>query len=244
MRSLQWPARIVALAAVVLSVACNDDAPTVAPDPTPVLTTVQVALVATVLEVGQASAVTATPLDQNDSLITAGAATFASSAPEVAGVNPATGAIFAIAPGTTQITATIGGKTGTRALTVFKSAIRLNEVKPNGDAPTGWIELVNPSVAPVDLAGWTISAGNVFQSFTLPAGTAIAPGGFLVIDETAFPAGLKSADAVHVFSKFGVQVDSFEWVADPVRTFGRCPDATGAFAPTTATTRNTANICG
>jgi len=78
----------------------------------------------------------------------------------------------------------------------------------------------------VDLTGWTIT----------PAGSMIPAGGFFVIEEASFPAGLQASDAVHVFSHFGVQVDAFSWTADPVTSYGRCPDGSGDFVITTALT--------
>jgi hypothetical protein len=44
--------------------------------------------------------------------------------------------------------------------------------------PEEWIELHNKGAAPVDLGGWSLADA---VSFTLPPGTSIAPGGFLVI---------------------------------------------------------------
>jgi hypothetical protein len=48
---------------------------------------------------------------------------------------------------------------------------------------------------------------------TLPVGTTIPPHGVLVVDEAKFPDGLSAVDEVHLFSKFGVEVDACEGVA-------------------------------
>jgi hypothetical protein len=45
---------------------------------------------------------------------------------------------------------------------------------------------------------------------TLPVGTTIPPHGVLVVEETRFPQGLSATDEVHLFSKFGVEVDACE----------------------------------
>jgi hypothetical protein len=59
--------------------------------------------------------------------------TFASNNPEVAGISPTTGKIFAVAPGTAEIFATIDGRSGQRTITVRTApAIKINEVKSNG----------------------------------------------------------------------------------------------------------------
>jgi hypothetical protein len=48
-------------------------------------------------------------------------------------------------------------------------------------------------------------------------------------------------DTVHVFSGFGVQVDSFAWTT-PV-AFGRCPNGTGDFIQSNPVTKGTPNVC-
>ena len=41
-----------------------------------------------------------------------------------------------------------------------------------------WIEIYNPDAAPVSIAGWKFSKG---VKFTMPAGTTIPAGGYLVV---------------------------------------------------------------
>jgi hypothetical protein len=203
---------------------------------------VSVSLAASAIEVGESTTAIAVALDQYGAPI-AGVATYSSSAPEVAGVNPTTGAVLAIAPGTTEITVAIGGTSGHHALTVTAAPIRINEIRPDGDANGGWVELFNPSTSDVDLSGWTLTGVDVFQSLRLPAGVRILAGGYKVIDESHFPAGLRAADTFHLFSSFGVQVDSYAWTTNPVTSFGRCADGTGPFITTTASTRGGVNAC-
>jgi hypothetical protein len=105
------------------------------------------------------------------------------------------------------------------------------------------VELFNPSTSDVDLSGWTLTGANVAQGLTLPAGIRIVAGGFRVIDESHFPAGLRGADTFHLFSSFGVQVDSYTWTTNPATSFGRCADGTGPFVTTTGTTRGGVNAC-
>jgi hypothetical protein len=106
------------------------------------------------------------------------------------------------------------------------------------------VELFNPTGSPVNLAGWTITNANVFQSITLPAGSVIAAGGFFVIDESALPAGLPDRESLHLFSRFGVQSDGFIWGHSPATSFGRCPDGqSGLSSETIAATKGAPNAC-
>ena len=206
------------------------------------LTTVNVRL-PLALELGQLDTAVVTVLDQYGAPIAVSSVSWSSSRPEIVSVSPTTGAMLAIAPGSAVITASVDGKTAQKTVSVFASPIRLNEVRPDGSAREGWLELFNPSEAPIDLSGWTLTNGDVFRAFGLPSGTTIPAGGFLIVDETSLPGGLGSADAVHVFSRFGVQVDAFAWTTDVNTSFGRCPDRTGSFVTTTTATRGAANSC-
>jgi hypothetical protein len=195
------------------------------------------------MEVGQSTVATATALDQFGAPIASGPPTFASTTPTVAGVSPTTGEMLAISPGTTVITATIDGKAAQQSVTVVTTAILINEVKPDGDAQGGWVELFNPTGADVDVSGWLITASNVFHSVTLPADTIIGARAYLAINETKIPGGLSAADAVHVFTRFGVGADEFIWTQDPGTSYGRCPDGTGEFEITAEDTRGSTNAC-
>jgi hypothetical protein len=50
-------------------------------------------------------------------------------------------------------------------------------------------------------------------------------------------------DNLHLFSRFGVQVDAAIWTAQPATTLGRCPGEGAALVVTTAATKGTANAC-
>ena len=225
---------------VLLLSACGADYNSAAPQR--VLTTVNVSL-AQAVEIGQLDTATVVLLDQYGAPLSAGTVTWTSSRPEVAGVSPTTGVILAISPGTAQISASVDGKTGQRTITVFKSPIRLNEIRSAGELPAGWIELFNPTEAPIDISGWRVTNANVLQGFVLPEGVIIPAFGFVAVNETLLAGGLGTADAVHLFSRFGVQVDAFSWTADVATSFGRCPDGTAAFVTTTEPTRRAANAC-
>ncbi|NOT09887.1 MAG: cell wall protein, partial [Gemmatimonadales bacterium] len=217
----------------------------VGPDPTPVLTTVTVTLPATSLEAGQA-AVTATAAgaDQHGAAFTLGPVSWTSSAPAVASVNNGTGVVTPLSAGTTDIIATTAGKAGQRTLTVVApAALKINEIESNGGTPGDWAELFNPTAAAVNISGWVVKDNDDTHIYTIPAGTTIAAGGYFVAEEAGFGFGLGAADAVRLYSPFGVLVDSHSWTAHAATTLGRCANGTGAFTTSTSSTKGAANDC-
>jgi len=125
-------------------------------------------------------------------------------------------------------------------------SVRINEVESNGDA-TDWVELINTGTLPIDVSGWRIKDDSDARTLAVPAGSVIAPGGYLAVDVnvTTDPAnfGLGAADKARVFLADGTTlVDSFEWAAHAVgTTFGRYPNGTGPFSLTTVATKGAAN---
>lgn len=239
-RTLHGAALIAALAAAALVAGCGSRSKPTEPR---VATAVRLSLAANPIEVHEETAASAVTLDQFGSPIAAGPAAYASSSEAVAVVNPTDGRIFAFAQGTTRIRVTIDGRSDEVALTVNKPPIRINEVKPDGAGSTGWVELLNTSPVAVDLSGYTLTASDVFQEFSLPAGTTIPANGYLVVEESSFPSGLGAVDAVHLFSRFGVQVEQFGWPGDAATSYARCPDGTGTFTVSAAPTPGAANAC-
>jgi hypothetical protein len=235
---------LIPIAAVIVTAACGSDSPT-GPPPygPPVLTSVRIAVAANPLQIGQSTVASATALDQFGAAIASGAPVYSSTQPGVASVSPTTGEILAIAAGTTIIDATIAGKAAQVLVRVLAAPILINEVKPDGDASGGWVELFNPTDADVDVSAWLLTSSNVFHSVTLPPGTTIAVRGYLAINETKIPSGLGAVDAVHLFNPFGVGIDEFAWTADPPTSFGRCPDGTGEFLVTAEDTKGSTNAC-
>ncbi len=122
--------------------------------------------------------------------------------------------------------------------------IQINEVESSGGTPGDWIELYNANTAPVDLGGYIVRDDNDSRGYTIPTGTTIAAGGFLVIEEAQLGFGLGAADAARLFRPNGsTLVDSFSWTSHASTTYGRCPDGTGSFLTTLAPTKGTANAC-
>ena len=237
--------RRLVLGGVALAVvACGYDYPGAPPVPPRVLTNVELSVADTVLEVGQFTTATASFRDQLGEPVIVTRVAFTSSNPEVAGINSDDGSILAVSRGTTTITASAEGKTSARALTVGDPApIFINEVAVRSTGWTGWVELYNPTTKPVDLTGWTVTNTNPFRSGVVPAGSIVPARGFLAIDEANFPNGLPAREAIHLFSRFGVQSDAFAWGHDPVTSFGRCPDGESPLIVTAAQTKGAANVC-
>lgn len=233
---------LIRLAAATLpAIACGSERSV---SPTPTLTTIDVTLGASEIEVGQVIKVTATPLDQHGDSIAAGVPVFGSSNPTVAEVDPKTGVILGVSSGSAEIMATVGARTGARTINVaFPAMIVVNEIKSNDDGPGGWVELYNPTTRAVDLEGWKVANEHIDQAATLAAGTSIPAKGYLVLDESVFPLGISRVGGVHLFSRYNVIVDDPVWSTAMQGSMGRCPDGTGDLVALAAPTKGAANGC-
>ena len=76
-----------------------------------------------------------------------------------------------------------------------------------------------------------------------PAGTTIAAGGYLVLEEARVRLRPRRPDAARLFDPYGTLVDRTSWTAHAATTYGRCPNGTGAFITTTSVTKGAANDC-
>lgn len=75
--------------------------------------------------------------------------------------------------------------------------------------PSEWIELHNRSASPVDLSGWKLSDA---VSYTFPALTTLAPGGFLVVNQLQFSGSLAdSGDSIKLRDAADVIVDKVRY---------------------------------
>ena len=107
------------------------------------------------------------------------------------------------------------------------AGIQLTEIESNGGEPGDWIELLNAGAAPVDLSGAVISDSDDSHVYAVPAGTIVAPGAYLVLDELAksgtghFDFGLGKDDRVRVFDAAGTLVDEVSWTQHATTTRGR-----------------------
>jgi hypothetical protein len=118
--------------------------------------------------------------------------------------------------------------------------VKINEVESMGGTPGDWVELTNIGTVTADLSGWVVSDNGTTNRFTIQAGTTLAPGAFVAIDVS----GLGDNDMARLFDQSATLVDSYTWtVPEQNTTYGRCPDGTGAFVTTTASTKGAANAC-
>jgi hypothetical protein len=123
------------------------------------------------------------------------------------------------------------------------AGIRINEVESSGGVPGDWVELYNPGTSSVDASGWIFRDNNDATGYVLPAGSTIAAGGYLVLEEAAFVFGLGGSDAARLFNG-ATLVDSYVWTTAATTTYGRCPNGSGDFITTASVTKGTANDCG
>jgi hypothetical protein len=124
--------------------------------------------------------------------------------------------------------------------------VRLNEVLPapgrvdwDGDGLAShedeWVELINLSGDPVDLADWRLEvgpAGDAGWDWRFPRPWRLAPGALgLVHRSTSALALVNAGDAVRLRRADGVLADSLSWDGSPGydRAIGRLPDGTGAW---------------
>lgn len=159
--------------------------------------------------------------------------------------------------GTCLLALTAACGDGTGGMTGFNSVV-VNEVFPNGTAVTDpdWAELKNTGDSDADLSGWKVRDSNTGNLFTLPAGTVVAAGKYLIIYcDDQEPGGVaggvhvpwklsaSNGDQFHLVGKDGLEVDAVTFGADvPAdKSWGRLPDGTGGFVRTTPT-RNALNF--
>lgn len=141
------------------------------------------------------------------------------------------------------ITTTSSTKGSVNDCSTPPAAIVINEIESSGGIPGDWVELYNPGATPANISGYLFRDNDDTHAYLIPAGTTVAPGGYYLLEEAAFGFGLGAADAARLYDTSGLLVDSYTWTAHATTTYGRCPNATGAFATTSAATKGTANAC-
>ncbi|QUW19950.1 lamin tail domain-containing protein [Agrococcus sp. Marseille-Q4369] len=121
------------------------------------------------------------------------------------------------------------------------SPVVVNEVQ-SADAAGGpdWVELVNRDFErSVDVSGWILRDDDDLSLVRIPAGTVLAPGGYLVVetadDVVASSFSLGKADAVRLYTADGTGlVDQYSWT-EHASTEGRLPDGSGTWVDTEPT---------
>ncbi len=145
---------------------------------------------------------------------------------------------------TVALTLVALGLSGAPAPAQASSTVRINEVESDGGSPGDWVELVNTGTTAVDVSAWVVKDNDDSHSYKIASGTSLAAGAFLALDvDPSF--GLGGSDSARLFQADGsTLVDSYTWTDHATTTYGRCPDGTGAFTTTTASTKGAANACG
>jgi hypothetical protein len=123
-----------------------------------------------------------------------------------------------------------------------RTALRLNELLPrpgeidwDGDgvatANDEWIEIVNRSVATVDLAGWALDdvAEGGSRPYIFPAGAAVGPGAFLVVFRSTSGLALNNdADTARLLAPDGIEIDSYAYESPRAdRSYSRSGEGDG-----------------
>lgn len=125
------------------------------PDPTPpVVSSVAVTPTALTLVVNAEQTLTATPL-ANGQAVSGRTATWASAAPNIATVS-ASGVVRGVAPGTTNITATVDGQIGAAVVSVENPAPRLTSLAPT-------TTIAGTSSVTLTVSGSAFTAGTVLE---------------------------------------------------------------------------------
>ena len=122
-------------------------------------------------------------------------------------------------------------------------AVKINEIESDSGSSGDWVEFFNSGTAAVDLSGFTFRDSEDTRAYTIPAGTTIAAGGYLVIEESSLGFALDAADSARLFDPSGGLVDSYTWTSHAATSFGRCPNGAGPFVTTLATSKGTVNAC-
>lgn len=143
-----------------------------------------------------------------------------------------------------QTEAPDGGMSGSDLSTAPTPGIVINEIFPHGaDELTDpdWVELKNTGDTAVDLSGYRLRDDTT--TMTLPAGTTVAAGQYLIIycddapdggatDRLHAPFKLGKQDELYLLRPDGNKADGLTWDAIAVPTgksYGRLPDGTGQF---------------
>ena len=80
-------------------------------------------------------------------------------------------------------------------------SVKINEVESDGGSPGDWVELFNPGTSVIDLSGFLFRDNDDTRAYTLPAGTTIPAGGYLVLEEAEIGFGLGGADSARLFTQ-------------------------------------------
>ncbi|MFV0285914.1 MAG: lamin tail domain-containing protein, partial [Demequina sp.] len=130
----------------------------------------------------------------------------------------------------------------------YSGALTINEVESNGD-DTDWVEVMNLTDADIDISGWAIKDDGDARTDVVPAGSVVPAGGLLVIDQESatypegFTFGLGDGDMFRLYDAQGNLAAKYTWPGHALVSWARCPDGTGDWRDSTASTKGEPNEC-
>ncbi len=115
--------------------------------------------------------------------------------------------------------------------------IVVNELMALSTDNKDWVEIYNTGSNDADLSNWALKDSKGRTPYTLPEGTKLEKGGYLVIEHDAtgqkgFPYGLGKGDQVRLLDAQNRLLSSIEWKDGDLVTgmsWGRFPNGTGEF---------------
>lgn len=129
----------------------------------------------------------------------------------------------------------------------YSDDVLVNEWLPNptgGDVAGEFIELINTGSSSVSLAGWKLDDEEGGSSpYTIPAGTSIAAGGFLVLGREEIRLALNNdGDTVRLIDPSGKIVSTFTYEESMDEGVAWARDSQGTYQLTTTVTQGKANV--
>ena len=144
-----------------------------------------------------------------------------------------------ITPSPTATATATPTDTPTPTPTAFPASVRINEILSHaqfkdwnqdgtGNQEDQWIEIFNRSNKPADISNWRIDTGDKTPFFTLPHGTTIMPGGFLVFFRKETLLNLAGYDDLRLLFPDGSISDEVRYpMMEDDRVYARLPNGDG-----------------
>jgi hypothetical protein len=119
----------------------------------------------------------------------------------------------------------------------------INEVESDGGSPADWLELFNAGNAAADLGAFLVRDNNDSGGYTIPTGTTLEPGAYLVLEEATLGFSFGSVDSARLYAPDATLLDSYSFTTHGTTSYGRCPNGTGALTATASPTKGAGNDC-
>lgn len=128
------------------------------------------------------------------------------------------------------------------------ATVVINEVAPASDSANKWVELYNPTEAPLDISGWRVMRESAQFGVAIADNTLLASHGFYVVESTNDGLPLNSTAAVELWngpSSTGSKIDTFTYPGlEAGQSYGRTTDGDTTFATFMIPTKGLPNIAG